>query len=278
MSCSFSIEFPQATEAQLAALMQNILDDDKINWEARCPIKPEVDFTTAELADCYRLAWQLLASGVNMGSARRLVVSIAIRCSATPEQAVSFKLIRARFKHMRFACTNCSEQHTYPEILHSVTRLMGDFQDAFRNGQRVKTAWLGIKLLFRLRAGFFGFLRKNIADVHYSSIESFKRYVVAENQCLAEATQGCISLTGRKFHELRKIISRRIALNDTYRVLYPSPKLDAFSLYLATINGLMGEMHDDLVLKRVQGELDYDSQSFKLPDEIASRIRAFVSA
>lgn len=277
MSCSsFSLEFPQATQAQLAALMQNILDDDEIDLEACCPTKSVPEFTAAELADCYRLAWQLLASGVSASSACRLVASIAIRCSATPQQATSFKLIRARFKHMRFACTNCSEQHSYPEILHSTTRLMGDFQDAFKHGRRIRTLKLGIKLWYRLQTGFFEALRKNIADAQTSTIESFQRYLAAENQHLADAAQEGAYLTARQFHDLRKIISRRTALNDTRRALYPSPELDALSFYLATINGLMGDMHDDLVLKRIRNELDYDKQLFKLPDEIASRIRTFV--
>lgn len=278
MTNSFSLEFPQATQAQLAALMQNILDDDEIDFGACCPTKPEPDFAVVELAGCYSLAWQLLVSGVNMSSARRLVAAIAIRGSATPEQAASFKLIRARFKHMRFACSNCSEQHAYPEQLNSITRLMGKFQDAFKNGQKIKTLALGGGLWFRLRTSFFEVLRKYIADAKLSSVESFKRYLAGENQLLAEAVRDRGYLTARQFHALRKIISRRIALNDTRRVLYPSPELDELSLFLATINGLMGDMHDDLVLKRIRKELDYEKEPFELPDEIASRIRAFVMA
>jgi hypothetical protein len=277
MMNSFSLEFPQATQAQLTALMQNILDDDEIDFGAGCPTKPEPDFTVVELAGCYRLAWQLLVSGVSMSPARRLVTTIAIRCSATPEQAASFKLIRARFKHMRFACSNCSEQHAYPEQLNSITRLMGKFQDAFRNGQKIKTLTLGVWLCYRLRRSFFEDLRKSIAEAQLSSVESFKDYLAAENQQLAEAVRGGEYLTARQFHALRKIISRRIALNDTRRVLHPSPELDALSLFLATINGLMGDMHDDLVLKRIRNELDYEKEPFKLPDEIVSRIRAFVT-
>lgn len=274
-SSFFSLESPQASKAQLAALMQNILENDVINLEACCPTKPAPDFTAVELANCYRLAWQLLVSGVTMSSARPLVAAIAIHRSATPEQAVSFKLIRARFKQMRFACANCSEQHSYPERLHSVTRLMGRFQDAFKNGQKVRTFILGIWLWCRLRTGFFTGVRKSIINAQPSTIESFQRYLEMENQQLADAAQEEMYLTARQFHELRKVISRRIALNDTRRVLYPSPELDALSFFLATINGLMGKMHDELVLQRARNELDYYKQLFKLPDEIASRIRAF---
>jgi len=255
--------------------MQNILDDDNIDLEAGCPAKPEPDFTEAELAGCYRLAWQLLASGVDIPSARRLVVDIMAQCSATPEQAARFKLIRARFKHMRFACSNCSEAHSYPEMLHTVTRLMGDFQDAFKSGRKFQMLKFGAKLWWKLRGDLFGALRAAIDHAHFSSVESFQRYLADESRHLADASREGIQITARQFHDLRKIISRRIALNDTRRVLHPSPELDAFSFYLATINGLMGDMHDDLVVKRARNELDYEKQLFELPDEIACRIRAF---
>ena len=275
-SSSFSLESPKVTEAQLKALMQNISDNDVITLDACCPKKPEPDFTVVELANCYRLAWQLLVSGVNVSYTRRLVAAIAFHRSATPEQTTSFKLIRARFKQIRFACANYSEQHSYPERLHTITRLMGGFQDAFKNGQKFRTLWRGIKLWCRLRPGFFGELHESLVKAQLSTLESFQRYIATENQQLADAVGEETYLTARQFHELRKIVSRRIALNDTRRTLYPSPELDELSLFLATINGLMGKMHDELVLQEMRKELDYEQQKFKLPDEIASRIRALV--
>ncbi|WP_176398962.1 MULTISPECIES: hypothetical protein [Pseudomonas] len=157
-SSNFSLESPPATKAQLAALMQNILDD-VVNLQAPCPTGPAPDLTAMELADCYRLAWQLLVTGVDIPATRRLVAAIAGKGSATAEQTVQFKFMRARFKKMRFACANYSEQHAYPESLDSITRLMGRFQDAFKNGQRYRTLWLGIRLWCRLRDGFFAGLR-----------------------------------------------------------------------------------------------------------------------
>ncbi|MGY2182057.1 hypothetical protein [Pseudomonas agarici] len=272
-----SLDFPQATQAQLAALTQNILDNDEINLEAYCPTNPAPDFTEEELADCYRLAWQLLTSGMSISSTRRLVFTIAIRRSATPEQALSFKLMRARFKKMRFACANYSEQHAPPERLHSITRLMGVFQDAYKSGQNLRTFWFGIKLWCRLRSDFFEELREILVKAGLSTVESFQRYIATEDQHLVAAVQENPLLTARRFHELRKVISRRIALNDTRRALHPTPELDAVSRFLATINGLMGGMHDDLVLKKTRNELDYDNELFKLPDEIAGRIRAWVT-
>ncbi|MBI6552625.1 hypothetical protein [Pseudomonas veronii] len=275
-SSNFSLESPPATKAQLAALMQNILDDDVVNLQAPCPTGPAPDLTAMELADCYRLAWQLLVTGVDIPATRRLVAAIAGKGSATAEQTVQFKFMRARFKKMRFACANYSEQHAYPESLDSITRLMGRFQDAFKNGQRYRTLWLGIRLWCRLRDGFFAGLHDTLIEAKLSTVESFQRYIAVENQHLAETSREDAFLTARQFHDLRKIISRRIALSDTRRALSSSPEYDALSLFLATINGLMGKMHDDLVVKKIQNKLVYEQELFKFPDEISTRIRALV--
>lgn len=275
-SSSFSLDSPSVTDVQLAALMQHILDDDVINVQASCPTDPERDFTEAELADCYRLAWQLLVSGVSMPSTRKLVLSIAMRGSATPQQAVEFKHMRARFKQMRFACANYSELHEYPESLHSITRLMGRFQDAFKNGRKLRALWSGVKLWGRLRTSYFADLHEELVKAQFSTLGSFQRYIATENQHLAEGAPEEVLLTARQFHELRKIVSRRIALNDTRRALTPSPEFDTLSLFLATVNGLMGKVNDDLVLEKMRSKIDYENQTFKLPEEIASRIRALV--
>lgn len=254
--------------------MQNILDDDVVNLQAPAPNGPAPALTAEELAGCYRLAWQLLVTGVDIPATRTLIAAIAARGSATPEQTIQFKFMRARFKKMRFACANYSEQHQYPECLDSITRLMGRFQDAFKNGQRRRTLWLGIKLWCRLRDGYFAKLHDTLVKARLSTLESFQRYIAQENQHLADTSGEDALLTARQFHDLRKIISRRIALTDTRRALSASPEYDAMSLFLATINGLMGKMHDDLVVKKIQNKLVYEEELFEFPGEISTRIRA----
>jgi hypothetical protein len=273
-SSEFSLERPLTTAAQRAVLMKNILDDDVVNLQAPCPEAHLPEMTAAELADGYRLAWQLLSREVDIPATRRLVARIAARGSATADEAARYKDIRARFKKVRFACANYSEQHTYPERLDYITRLMGRFQDAFKNGQRRRTLWLGIKLCVRLRNNFFSRLHDTLLEARLSTLDSFQRYIASENRQLIDIAGEDAVLTARQFHDLRKIISRRMALSDTRRALCPSPEYDAMSLFLATINGLMGRMHDDLVVKKLQDKLGYEHELITFPPEISARIRA----
>lgn len=62
------------------------------------------------------------------------------------------------------------------------------------------------------------------------------------------------------------------------RIIRPSQQLNNLSAYLATINGLMGDMHDELLLKEIRGELDYHKDKFLLPDPIAVRLRKLIDA
>lgn len=277
MGPEFSLESPKATHAQLTTLMQNILDDDVVDLLAPSPSAPAPALTHSELAGCYRLAWQLLVTGVDLPATRQLVLAIAIKGSATAEQALQFKYMRARFKKMRFACANYSAQHSYPEKLDSITRLMGRFQDAFKNGQRRRLMWLGIKLWCRLRDDLFSTLHRTLTEAGLSTPESFRLYIAREDEHLAQSSHADAFLTARQFHDLRKIVSRRIALSDTRRALSPSPEYDALSLFLATINGLMGKMHDDLVMKKIENKLVYEQELFEFPEVVSSRIRALVA-
>ena len=47
--------------------------------------------------------------------------------------------------------------------------------------------------------------------------------------------------------------------------------------WLATLNGLMGQAHDDLVARNAAGAFRYRRDTFKLPDEIRARLDALVA-
>ncbi|WP_198911700.1 hypothetical protein [Acetobacter estunensis] len=274
---SFQLDVPRASDAQLAALFHNIMVDDEIDLSVLCPDDVSPRCTEEELQACYRLCWQLLERGVDLNAFRRLIVRIALTRSPDAEERAAFKKVRARFKHMRFACSNFDRRHRYPRQLHFITSIMGFLQDAFKNGQQLRTVWLAVVLRLALTRGPFAMIRHRLAAFQPTTPDEFMTFQKAETGKLAAALEGEKPITGRQFHALRKIISRRTAFVDTLRVVRPSVKLNALSLYLATINGLMGDMHDELILKQVRGEWDYHEGLFVLPDEISSRLRMLVS-
>jgi hypothetical protein len=81
-------------------------------------------------------------------------------------------------------------------------------------------------------------------------------------------------VTGRVFHEMRKVISRQVALYDNLKTLYPSTYHQQLSRYLSTINGMMGSMHDELIAKHFDDSQDYESYTFEVPAQIRQRLIA----
>ncbi|MFZ1547488.1 MAG: hypothetical protein WAT12_10380, partial [Candidatus Nitrotoga sp.] len=61
---------------------------------------------------------------------------------------------------------------------------------------------------------------------------------------------------------------------DNLKILYPSPYHVSISQYLSTINGLMGTMHDELIIKKFKKTQDYYADAFEMPVEIRQRLVA----
>ncbi|MFT8736567.1 MAG: hypothetical protein ABF760_03790 [Zymomonas mobilis] len=271
-----SLAYPQFTDAELDQLFENILLDDEPYLEAACPDGDRPALKEGDSEECYRLCWQLLERGVEIPDFRRLVMRILKRGGTDDaEERLAFKYARARFKHIRFACANMDDRHRYPWSVNLVTSLMGHMQDAFKNRQKGKTAFWGALLWAALMPPFYNIVRWQLADFKPASVQSLLDYFSEQNRKIKIAL-GEHKVTGHKFHNIRKIISRRISFNDTLRVIHPAQWNNQMSFYLATINGLMGDMHDDLVEKQIKGEQDYNKFAFPLPESILSRLNTLL--
>jgi len=259
-------------------LFTNIDADDEINLNIALPEQINFACTEKERADCYFLSLQMLRDYVDRREFRALIAAIIRQRSASKAQIAAFRRARSCFKHIRYSCANFDARHRYPRPLHKLTALMGDFQDAVINGQKLKTLTLGIKLWLKLSASSYRKLLADMADYHRDSDRDYYGYLTRENASLAEYLQRePLSGTGNELHNLRKIISRRVALNDTLRVFRPSDQADATSLWLATLNGVLGDLHDKLVAETLAGKRNYKSDIYTPEPMIAARCRLFLT-
>ncbi|AEI37925.1 hypothetical protein [Zymomonas mobilis] len=268
---------PCFTDLQLDRVFNNILLDDVPHMEAACPQETRPALRPEDSEDCYRLCWQLLEKGAHIASFRRLVGRIIARGGTDdPDERLDFKYVRAKFKHIRFACANLDERHRYPWSVNLATSLMGHMQDAFKNHQKTKTVLWGSLLWLVLLPPFYKIVQYQLSEFRPATKTSLLEYFRKQNGKIRAALNRQ-KVTGHQFHDIRKIISRRIAFNDTLRVIHPAEWNDQMSLYLATINGLMGDMHDVLVEKKIKGEQDYDKDTFPLPDNILTRLATLLA-
>lgn len=271
------LKTPRCSQESLETVFNYVLLDDVPYPDTPLPSDVLPRSTSEEIMENYRLCWQLLEFGVNRPQFRALTKRIARTGHASVDEQRAFKYARAKFKHMRFACANLSKAHRYPLILHIVTIIMGNMQDAFKNNQRLSTFINGCFLWVALTPAFYWFIQLSLLTLRLDNPEGVLAYQRKQNTKLAHLMETLDATTGHEFHVMRKIISRRVAYNDSLRTIRPSESLNQLSEYLATINGMMGDMHDDLIEKKLNGTQHYRRDRFEAPHEIIKRITVFLT-
>lgn len=118
-------------------------------------------------------------------------------------------------------------------------------------------------------------IQRELNNFQTCSQTEFMEWIGVENRHLCNFAQSR-HLTGKDFHDARKIISRRVSLYDTLRVIRPFPDLDQVSRFIATLNGMMGKFHDRLVAARAHELRHYRTETFPFPSEIQEKLIWFI--
>lgn len=86
-------------------------------------------------------------------------------------------------------------------------------------------------------------------------------------------------MTPKEFHDLRKEVSRLVAVYDTLEALSPSPENRAAIIVLSTLNGRMGDEHNVLIKTKLnEGDDAYYKRDIRIPEEIRRLARRLVAA
>lgn len=263
-------------QARLDALFAAVLADDDVDAETPLPGTITLDWDQDLLIDGFRLCRQLWIEGVDRTALIALVETLRRDCDLGPADRLAFKYARAKFKHARFACALFGARHVYPTVFDWMTTALGHLQDAFKNGQDNKTRQEALLCRTFLRDAPMHLVQRGIDRLDPATPAGFRAYTARQITTLRAAVARD-TLTGHQFHAARKIASRQVAFYDTIRTIEPTEERFRMSRAWAAINGLMGAMHDTLVLHRTAGTQDYHRAPFTLPDEIAERIRAITA-
>ena len=195
----------------------------------------------------------------------------------SPEDQLAYKHVRAKFKQLRFAHANFDARHTYPTLLNAMTTLMGNLQDNFKNKQHASVGRSALLLRVCLTALPCALIDQELNRFRPTTVDGFRQYVLQQmNTIRTRLTK--TELSSKEFHGIRKIISRQASFYVALTVLYPSPYHTAIFRSLSAINGMMGSMHDDLVIKEISGEQDYHTDTFTMPADIKSRLYEVVNS
>ena len=268
----YSRRFP---EDRVEALFQAVLIDDDVDDFTQLPARITLDHDEALLADGFRICHQLLVDGVDIAALRSLLSKLERDRDLDAADRLGFKHMRAKLKHFRFACALYGSEHRYPTLIDWFTTALGHLQDAFKTGQAGRVlhkAW--VANLFLSRAAW-PLLERERDRLRLTSSADFRDYLRKQVIHLAALLERP-TVTGAEFHAGRKVASRQVAFYDNVRTIRFSDEAYQMSRSLAAINGLMGNMHDQLIERRVAGVQDYHREQFALPAEIRNRIAALV--
>jgi len=268
-----TLDEPHFSAEQCDALFAAVLVHDDIYPDAKLPDTIHLDYSQEQLTQCYRICRQLWKKSVDRKDLIEIIKKIYRHHALSTEDQLSFKYLRAKIKHLRFAYAAFDERHRYPRMFHWMTAIMGSLQDAFKNKQYASVNRIAILVRFFLARFPYFLINKEIDKFQPSTNESFHQYVLDEISFI-RLNLAKKAITSKEFHEVRKVISRLVALYDNLKILYPSPYHVSISQYLSTINGLMGSMHDELIIKKFKKTQNYYADAFEMPVEIRQRLVA----
>lgn len=256
--------------AQCNELFAAVLVHDDLYLDAKLPDTIHLDYSQEQLSECYFLCQQLWL-GVDRTQLCLMVEKIFKQGFLSAEDKITYHGMRAKIKHLRFAYVTFDERHLYPTMFHWMTGVMGNLQDAFKHNQRPALVRSALLVRFLLTKLFYTLITREMDCFQPSTLESFRHYVHSEiNFIHLHLTKN--EVTGKEFHEMRKVISRQVAMYDNLKTLYSSEYHRSISEYLSSLNGLMGNKHDELIAKKFDQSQDYYNDRFVIPDEIKHRL------
>ena len=267
------LDAPPFTAEQCEALFAAVLVHDDIYPNAELPDAIHLDYDQEQLTRCYRICRQVWEEGVGREGLSAITRKIYTDHALGPEDQLFFKYVRARFKHLRAAYAAIDEEHRPPGAMQAMTAVMGFLQDAFKNNRVAAMSWWAVVLRLFLTRFPYALVTRSVDGFRPGNAESFRRYVNDEIRFI-RLNLAKEAITSKEFHEMRKVISRQVALYDNLKILYPSPYHHAVSQYLSTINGMMGSMHDKLIVQKFERSHGYYADTFDLPGEIRQRLLA----
>ncbi|RYE42246.1 MAG: hypothetical protein EOP21_08325 [Hyphomicrobiales bacterium] len=261
----------------LGALFEAVEMDDVVDPVVSLPDTIPTACDQDEMRRCLALCIQFWREGAIRADLKTLVNALLWTGDLPPKDRRRYKLIRARYKHLRFALVLYGTQHRAPALFRATVVAMGHLQDAYRNNRRSAVLGYALALRVLMTRAIWWAVHREVARVRIDDAAGFHDYRRGEiarlDQWLADP-----SLTAHRFHAMRKIVSRLVSFYDTRRCIEPDNCSLRMSRYLSAINGLMGEMHDDLVERAMVGQQDYYRDALVLPSDIHKRLRALTKA
>lgn len=273
---SDDIEMNTFSTETLDRLFIAVEEDDIVDNETTLPTEISLRCSQDKIDDNYALCLQFWEQGFTREELVGLVDAFLANPDLPTPVRMRYKYIRARYKHLRFALRLYSKAHESGRLFHLTTVLMGHFQDAFRNGNQSNLRYYGAILRLFLSKPVWSLVRYTLRHTRLESESGFIAYRQDQMRKLRVLVANP-KLTGKQFHDVRKIVSQQVSFYDTLRSIDPhNSEALTLSRSLAAINGLMGDKHDEMVADKLAGRRSYDEPA-ELNADIRQRLELLVA-
>ncbi|MGP4910091.1 hypothetical protein ACTXJW_01870 [Hafnia alvei] len=261
----------------IARLFVAVEEDDLIEENTTLPQIINLQFTQETIKQNYALCLQFWEDGFSRKDLVQLIIKQLKNGELSKQEQMQYKYIRARYKHLRFAQQLYRKKHQAGFLFSKMTVFLGRFQDGFRNKQQNIINFYG-KILRRYHPNIpvWMFVHYSLRHNQLDTAEGFILYCREQMWTLRRLIANP-QLTGKEFHDVRKIISQQVSYYDTLRSIEPDNQ-DAtqISRFLAAINGLMGNKHDEMVAADMENLKSYDTPTV-LDNTIRSRLELLLA-
>lgn len=245
--------------------------DDIVDANISLPQHIDLQCSYESIQDNYALCLQFWEDGFTRRELLGLVNDFLKDSDLPAATRMRYKYIRARYKHLRFAQRLYSKKHGAGRLFHTTTVVLGHFQDAFRNGNQQNLKFYGNLLRLLLSRPVWSLVNYALQHIQLETESDFIAYRQEQMRSLQELIVNP-ELTGKQFHDVRKIVSQQVSFYDTLRSIDPGNREALqISRFLAAINGLMGDRHDVMVADKLAGGKSYD-QPTMLDVDIRQRL------
>lgn len=263
---------PEVTQRLFTA----VEEDDYVDAQVSLPPVIDLHCTPEIIQGNYALCLQFWEDGVKRQDLLNLMLKQARGGELSAAERLQYKYMRARYKHLRFAQRLYLQKHRAGFLFGKTTVYLGRFQDGFRNEKKDVITFYARLLRVCLSSPVWRLVRYRLRHNRLASVEDF----VACRQAQMLEIKAILAkprLTGREFHNVRKIISQQVSYYDTLRSINPDNH-DArqISRFLAAINGLMGDKHDEMVADDMENRLAYETP-VALDEDIRKRLELLLS-
>lgn len=263
---------PEVTQRLFTA----VEEDDYVDAQVSLPPVIDLHCTSEIIQSNYALCLQFWEEGVQRRDLLDLTLKQASGVELSAAERLQYKYMRARYKHLRFAQRLYLQKHQAGFLFGKTTVYLGRFQDGFRNQKKDVITFYARLLRVYLSSPIWGLVRYRLRHSRLASVDNFVACRRAQMQALKTIIAKPL-LTGREFHDVRKIISQQVSYYDTLRSIDPeNHEARQVSRFLAAINGLMGDKHDEMVADDMENRLAYETP-VALDEDIRQRLELLLA-